>query len=155
MALFLSTYPKNIDKKGRVSVPAQFRAVLASESYNGVVIYASFIHPCIEACSMSRIETLSERIEALDPFSEERDSFAAAILGGSVQLPFDGEGRIALPDIFLKEVGIESEAIFVGKGETFEVWEPDAFLKHAKAARELALQKRTLLRAVGREKGHA
>ncbi len=149
MALFLSTYPKKIDSKGRVSVPSQFRAVLASESYNGVVIYSSFIHPCIEACSMSRIEMLSRRIESLDPFSEERDAFAAAIMGGSMQLPFDGEGRITLPELLLKEIGVNTDAIFVGKGETFEIWEPRAFLEHARAARQFALEKRNVLRAGG------
>ena len=152
MALFLSTYPKKIDRKGRVSVPSQFRAVLASESYNGVVMYSSFINPCIEACSMSRIEALSARIESLDPFSEEHDAFAAAILGGSVQLPFDGEGRISLPELLLKEISVTADAIFVGKGQTFEIWEPRAFLGHAKEARRMAFERRKDLRAPGGDK---
>lgn len=148
MALFLSTYPKKIDKKGRVSVPSQFRAVLAAEPYQGLVIYSSFINDCIEACGMSRIEALSGRIEMLDPFSEEHDAFASAILAGSMQLPFDGEGRISLPEILIAELGISQEVVFAGKGKTFEIWEPRAFVAHAVKSREQAMEKRNLLRAL-------
>ena len=79
---------------------------------------------------MSRLEKLYARIESLDPFSEERDAFATAILGGSVQLSFDGEGRVVLPEAILTQAGISATGIFVGKGETFEIWEPEAFRAH-------------------------
>lgn len=146
MALFLSTFTKKIDKKGRVSVPAQFRAALGAEAFSGIVVYPSFINSCIEACGMSRIETLSQGIDSLDPFSEERDAFATAVLGGSSQLQFDSEGRVALPEEMLKEISIGEEVVFIGKGQTFEIWEPKAFAAHAQKARAEALTKRASLR---------
>jgi MraZ protein len=145
--LFLSTFEKQIDKKGRVSVPASFRAVLTGQHFSGIVAYSSFVNPSIEACGMGRIEKLYQRIESLDPFSEERDAFATAILGGSVQLPFDGEGRVVLPEGLLASANIRDAAIFVGKGETFEIWAPDAFRAYETTARELAKAKRASLRA--------
>jgi MraZ protein len=145
--LFLSTFLKKIDKKGRVSVPAQFRAALSGDDFNGVVIYQSFINECLEGCAMSRIAALSDRIDTLDPFSEEHDAFAATILGGSVQLPFDGEGRIILPNEMISEIGIDEDAIFVGKGKTFEIWNPEKFAIHAQNSRKLALAKRNMLNA--------
>lgn len=131
-------------------MPSNFRSTLANEAYNGIVIYQSFINPCIEACAMSRIEALSEKIETLDPFSEEHDAFAATILGGSVQLSFDSEGRVNLPTDLLESVGISSEAVFVGKGKTFEIWEPEAFKVHAEETRKLALSKRGHLSAASK-----
>ncbi len=145
--LFLSTFEKSIDKKGRVSVPPTFRAVLAAQPFSGVVAYGSFVHPCIEACGMGRMQKLYERIEQLDPFSEERDAFATAILGGSVQLPFDGEGRIVLPEALLARAGIKETGIFIGKGATFEIWSPEGFAKHETAARELAKKQRLALKS--------
>lgn len=155
MALFLSTFEKQIDKKGRVSVPAPFRAALQGQHFGGIIAYASFVNGCIEACGMDRIEQLHQRIEALDPFSEERDAFATAILGGSQQLSFDGEGRVILPETLLKQAGITEKAIFVGKGATFEIWEPEAFAKHERDARELAKQRRMSLRAEHTNGGRA
>lgn len=152
--LFLSTFQNKIDKKGRISVPATFRSVLSRgvesrEEFSGIISYSSFINPCIEACGIDRISKLSERIEALDPFSEERDAFATTILGGSVQLPFDGEGRVMLPEHLIAFAGISEAAVFVGKGETFEIWEPKAFDNYAARAREIAREKRLRLRGDG------
>lgn len=149
MALFLSSFEKKIDRKGRVSVPSGFRAVLAGEQFQGVVVYPSFVNPCIEACGMSRLEAVMARIDQLDPYSDEHDAFTTSILGGSVQLAFDGEGRVMLPESLLKEVGIGEEAVFVGKGATFEIWEPKAFAEHAAKARKIALEKRLHLRSIG------
>lgn len=147
MALFLSTFPKKIDRKGRVSVPSAFRAVLAGEAFGGVVAYGSFLRPCIEVCGMSRLEALSAEIDRLDVFSEERDAFATAILGGATPLPFDNEGRIALPEALLEAGGIAGgEVVFVGKGQTFEMWNPPAFADYAAEARKLALARRGELR---------
>jgi len=147
VALFLSSFEKQIDKKGRVSVPPNFRSALSHPHFAGVVAYGSFVHPCIEACGMDRMEALSARIESLDPFSEARDAFATAILGGAVQLGFDSEGRIVLPEALMVRAGLSASCVFVGKGATFEIWEPGAFAAHDIAARELAKTNRGLLKA--------
>lgn len=149
--LFLSTFQNKVDKKGRVSVPATFRAALVKasvqgEDFSGIIAYPSFINRCVEACGIGRIKKLSERIELLDPFSEERDAFATTILGGSVQLPFDGEGRVMLSESLISVACLSDMALFVGKGETFEIWEPKAFEEYAVRSRELAREKRLRLR---------
>lgn len=146
--LFLSTYQNKLDKKGRVSVPAQYRSVLSGQSFSGIVAYGSFVNPCIEACGMSRIEKLSARIETLDPFSDERDAFAATILGGSQQLAFDGEGRVMLPEGLIELAGLKEQVVFLGKGETFEIWEPEGFATYASRARDVARDRRSQLRSV-------
>ena len=131
-------------------MPASFRASLAKpaqkEDFSGIIAYSSFINRCVEACDIGRIRKLSERIESLDPFSEERDAFATTILGGSVQLPFDGEGRVMLTESLIEIAGLGDMALFVGKGETFEIWEPKAFEEYAARSREIAREKRLRLR---------
>ena len=96
---------------------------------------------------MDRMQKLYERIEALDPFSEERDAFATAILGSAVQLAFDGEGRVVIPESLLAKAGVKEVGVFVGKGATFEIWSKEAFVAHEAAARELAKAKRGALKA--------
>lgn len=146
MALFLSTFTNKVDKKGRVSVPASFRTALGQLNFQGIVAYQSFVNECIEACGIDRIEQLSQSIDSLDPFSDERDAFATAILGGSVQLAFDGEGRVLLPEGLIKAAGITDQVVFVGKGTTFEMWNPDRFSTYASKARDFAKTERNKLR---------
>lgn len=142
MALFLSTYTNKIDKKGRVSIPAPFRSVLQTQHFNGVIAYPSFVYDCIEACGMDRIEKLSETIDLMDPYSEERDAFAASILGGSQQLQLDETGRVLLPKELIDFAKLDEQAVFIGKGQTFEIWSPKAFEAYSAKARDLAKQRR-------------
>lgn len=146
MALFLSTFTNKIDAKGRVSVPSQFRASLVNNDFSGVVLYESFINDCIEGCDIERIKKISESIDNLDPFSEERDAFATAVLGGSFQLTIDGDGRVIVPENLLKKAKIKNNAVFVGKGSTFEIWEPKQFEEYMAKAKKEAKDKRNMLR---------
>jgi len=146
VALFLSTFINKVDSKGRVSVPAQFRVSLVNENYSTMVVYESFINECIEGCDIERIKKISESIDNLEPFSEERDAFATVVLGGSVQLSIDGDGRVILPENLLKTAKIKDNAVFVGKGSTFEIWEPKSFNVYLEKAKAEAKLKRNMLR---------
>jgi len=144
--LFLSTYINKLDKKGRVSVPSSFRSMLSNDSFAGIIAYESIRNECIEACSIRRITQLSESIDNFEPYSDERDAFATIILGGSIRLPFDNEGRILLPESLIKFAGLDEKACFVGKGQTFEIWAPEKYDEHYKQAKELATKNRSILR---------
>lgn len=146
MALFLSTFTNKIDAKGRVSVPAQFRNALSHQDFSGIVVYESFINECVEGCDIDRIKKLSDSIDNLDPFSEERDAFATTILGGAIQLTIDGDGRVVLPEELITKNNIKKQALFVGKGPTFEIWNPESFKDYLAKAKESAKEKRNLLR---------
>jgi len=146
MPLFLSKFDNKVDKKGRVSVPAPFRATLAGQSFPGIVAYPSIGQAqCIEGCDIAYMERLSESIEEFPPFSDEYEAFATKILGGAHQLSFDSEGRIVLPDPLLSYSGIAARALFVWRGKTFQIWEPEAFRVFEETAAKIAREKRNLL----------
>ncbi len=140
--LFLSTYHNRIDKKGRLSIPAQFRAALGAQEFPGIVAYISPLHRCIEACGMARIMKINSKVEQFDPYSEERDAYATMLFGESVQLAFDTEGRVMLPESLIEEAHLGENVTIVGKGEIFEIWEPKAFTAQAERARKLVREKR-------------
>ncbi len=143
--LFLSTYINKIDKKGRVSIPSSFRSLL-NETFPGVIMYESIGNACIEACSLERIKKLSDGIDSLDPYSDERDAFSSVILGGSVKLSFDSEGRVLIPEELIKFAGLSDKACFVGKGQTFEIWNSSRYEEHYRNAKEMARKSRNLLK---------
>ena len=144
--MFLSNFENKLDKKGRVSVPATFRSHLGSMGYNGFISYPSFNHSALEACSQDRIEKLSSTIDSLNPFEEKRDYFATSILSESINLQFDSEGRISLSSKLLKHAKIKSSMLFVGQGQTFQIWEPIAFEKFKTSARKKANLNRASLK---------
>ena len=144
--MFLSTYQNKLDKKGRVSVPASFRSYLSNLGYNGVICYPSFNNQSIEAWPQDRIEKISNAIESLNPFEEKRDFFATSVLSESINLQFDGEGRISLTSKLLKHAKIRSSMIFVGQGKTFQIWEPTIFEKFRTNAKKKANLNRASLK---------
>ena len=144
--MFLSSYENNIDKKGRVSVPASFRSHLITMGYNGFISYPSFNHTALEACSQDRIEKLSDSIDSLNPFEEKRDYFATSVMSESVSLQFDTEGRVSFTEKLLDHAKIKNNILFVGLGKTFQIWEPKIFEKFKVIARKKAYQNRSNLK---------
>ena len=136
MALFLSTYTNKVDRKGRVSVPASFRTALSGETFQGIVLFRSHTHDCLEGFGHSAMEELGDRLDHYDLFSAEQDDMATAIFGQAAALPFDGDGRIILPSDLIAFAGLDEQAAFVGLGRKFQVWNPDAFEKRKDAARK-------------------
>ena len=127
-------------------MPASFRSYLNSMGYSGVICYPSFNNPSIEACPQSRIEKLSDSIDSLNPFEEKRDIFATSVLSESVDLQFDSEGRISIPNKLLNHAKIRQIMFFVGQGKTFQIWEPNLFEKFKTQARKKANLNRASLK---------
>ena len=134
--MFLSTYQNKLDKKGRVSVPAQFRSYLSNLGYNGVICFPSFNYQCVEAWPQDRIEKISNAIDDLNQFEEKKDFFTTSVLGESINLQFDSEGRILLSQKLIKHSKIKNNILFVGQGKTFQIWEPIVFEKFKVNARK-------------------
>ena len=144
--MFLSNFENKLDKKGRVSVPSSFRAYLNSMGYNGFIIYPSFNHYALDGCAQDRIEKLSESIDSLGPFEDRRDYFATSVLSESVNLNFDSEGRVSIPEKLLNHAKIKSSIIFVGLGKVFQMWNPQAFEKFKLIARKKSYINRSALK---------
>jgi len=145
LGLFLSTTINRIDKKGRVSVPAAFRTALINEAFQGVILFRSYTQRTLEGVGMSAMDEISDRMDNFAFFSEDHDELATALFGESVQLAFDGEGRITLPHDFMVFSGITSEAAFVGLGKKFQIWEPQALEVRKSQARDAVQSKKMIL----------
>ena len=135
MVLFLSTSVNKIDKKGRVSVPAAFRAALAKETFEGVVVMRAQNHACLEGFAFSSMEEIARRLDDFDLFSATQDDLATSVFGEAHQLSFDKEGRIILPEELMAYANIIEQVAFVGMGGKFQLWEPGAYDARREQAR--------------------
>lgn len=146
MALFLSTFVNKVDKKGRVSVPAPFRAALAGQTFAGIIVFRSYKLAALEACGADRMDRLSRSMDDLALFSQEQDDLAATIFADANQLPFDSDGRVVLPEQLAQHADITERAAFVGRGPMFQIWNPEAFLRFQDEARARAKRSGATLR---------
>lgn len=139
MALFTGRHENKIDKKGRVSLPADFRAELPSGQGRVIYVFPSPRSEALIAVDRDYIQTLSDQIEnEYDMFSDEEEDFSAVILADAQKISIDGDGRIVLPPDFVAFADIQDRALFVGGGSRFQIWRPSAYAAHAETTRARA-----------------
>jgi MraZ protein len=140
MAQFLGTHTNRLDAKGRVSIPAPFRAVLRPNGASNatLVLRPSHTHPCIEGWPEEAFQALAKPLDTLDLFSEAHDDLAAALFAAAWPLDADKEGRIVLPEPLVAHAGLSEGVTFLGLGRIFQIWEPQAAERRLQEARERA-----------------
>ena len=127
MDRFASHYMLRLDAKGRVSVPASFRAVLARDGFDGLYCYPALDRPALDAGGNALLAEIEALLAGFSPFSDQREQFSLALYGPSETLKIDGEGRVVLTDALKTHAGIADAATFVGLGHKFRIWEPGRF----------------------------
>lgn len=142
MGLFLSTWVNKVDKKGRVSIPASFRSTLSAGQAAGtpteMVVFPSLKAQALDACTLSHLEKLSDALDNPNMPDDDRELIETAVFGQSVQLTLDPEGRVILPDHLMAFAGITENVTFIGRRNTFQLWDPTAFAAHEQVVREQA-----------------
>lgn len=127
MDRFVSNVTLPLDAKGRVSIPAPFRAVLARDGFEGLYCYPTLGRPAIDAGGNALMAEIDALIGRYSPYSEEREQFTAALYGTSETLKLDGEGRVMLSEALKTHAAIADAVAFVGLGHKFQIWEPRRF----------------------------
>ena len=145
MNRFVSTFTNKIDAKGRVSVPAPFRAILERDGYaGGIYCYPSLDAPALDAGGERLAQKIDRLLSGLPDYSDERDELSVALYGDVQVLSLDGDGRIVLPEALRTHCGIDTQVTFVGLGDKFQIWEPGRFEERRRRAREKADEHRRL-----------
>ena len=144
--LFMDTVVNKVDAKGRVSLPADYRAIVKTKE-SEIVCYRSLTAPCIEGCLEDLLDKLASEMEdALDFFSETQDDLTNLVFGDAKRYSFDSTGRIMLSEKLLKHAQITDAAVFVGKGRKFQIWDPKNWAKEEARIRAEVIKKRPSIR---------
>jgi MraZ protein len=143
MDRFLSSAINRIDAKGRVSVPAHFRAVVQKRGYRDLYALRGLDTPSLDVGGADLLDRYEARIALEDPFLQTADDMSFFCHGDGAFLKLDQDGRITVTDFIRAHTGIGEDVAFVGRGHFFQIWEPERLRAHGAAvrARLLALRK--------------
>jgi MraZ protein len=124
MSGFAGTFGGTFDtKKGRISVPAPFRAILAKIDAEDVVLFPSRHAPCLELWPapvyMAEVE---RRVAEVSPLSGEYQRIARRLLARIHTLHPDAEGRLVLPKELAESAGLDGDIQFSGIGRFVQIW---------------------------------
>ena len=132
---FVSTYVNRLDSKGRVSIPAPFRAVLAVDGFQGLYCCPTLDLEAIDAGGTQLRNYIRRMLEQFPPFSEEHELLSTAMIGESEILNIDADGRVILTEPIRARTGIADRVTFVGHGYKFQIWEPERFQRYRDEAK--------------------
>ena len=128
MSRFLGFHDNRLDAKGRVSVPAPYRAVLKpEEGVIAVVLRRHPKNPCIEGYTVEVFNQLTAtKLAQYEPFSDDYEIASGMLFAESVRVEPDKDGRIVLPEWLAQHANLSDSVTFMGLGSSFQIWEPEA-----------------------------
>ncbi|MEO0983222.1 MAG: division/cell wall cluster transcriptional repressor MraZ [Pseudomonadota bacterium] len=124
--MFTSTYESGVDAKGRVSVPAPFRAALGGRP-------RLFVWPAIdgggylEAGGEELMAQYRQILARMSPQDPARKAITHALFTKSADLKMDEPGRVKLPEPLMRAAGVTDKIVFAGALDRFHIWNPDRF----------------------------
>lgn len=119
--MFLGEYEHTIDTKGRMAVPARFRAQLD----HGAVI-SKGMGACLSVYTLARWEEKSNELVASKTSDELRD-FERRIFPSAGEIELDNQGRIVIPVKLRQYASLEGEVTIAGVRDHFEIWDRAAW----------------------------
>lgn len=119
--MFLGQFYHNLDDKGRLTMPARFRELLAVDE--GAYLLRGFDQNLMLLTAES-FNVISERINHMSMTDPTARLLRRLIFSGTAPVDFDKAGRVLLPQYLRDAAGIEGEAVIVGAGDYVEIWSP-------------------------------
>ena len=127
--MFLGEYTHSIDEKGRLTVPARYRQLLAQ----GVYITSGFDHNLMGLlpATFDAMKAKVAQMSFTNPHVRELNRF---LFSSAERLEPDGSGRVLIPQFLRDDIQINGEVRVVGAGNYFEIWSPDRWKKQVELA---------------------
>lgn len=132
---FIGESHHKVDTKGRVSIPAAFRKVLASgdpdfsEGANPqvVVVYGDARRNYLECMTIKAMNKIQRKMLKMPPASPQRRALQKMYSTQALVTSVDETGRLVLPAKLRNKIGISNEAVFAGTGENFQIWSTETY----------------------------
>lgn len=115
--MFLGEYEHTLDAKGRVAIPARFRAQMD----RGAVVSRGK-GACLSVYTMDRWEEKSNELFA-DKSSDELRDLERRIYASANEIELDRQGRMIIPTKLRKQAGLKTEITIAGVRDHFEIWD--------------------------------
>jgi len=126
-ATFRGRYRHTIDPKGRLSVPAKYRDVLAQYESKTLIVVPNE-HSALEVHPVEEWERLEAQINEKSRFDAEIRKLGRLYISRAKEVELDGSGRVLLPPDSRRDAGLVKDVTLVGVGRGyFEVWDRTRF----------------------------
>ncbi len=125
--MFIGEYNHNLDDKGRLAIPAKFRSLLKK---GGVVTKG--LDNCLFLYTKDQWEKIAQKLSSLPISQSKARAFARHFLAGAMDLEFDNQGRVTLPEYLREFSSLNKSVIIAGLYNHLEIWDKNNWDKYKK-----------------------
>lgn len=120
--MFLGEYQHTLDAKGRLSLPAKFRAAMS-----GSIVVAKGLDQCLYVYSPEEHERFLGRLTERGDFDPRFRGVRRFFAAGASPTEFDSAGRIGIPSVLREYAHLERDVAVIGNGDRVEIWDAKAW----------------------------
>ena len=124
--MFRGHFDHSMDKKGRTSVPARFRALLTRDAGESVIITTG-LDPCLVVYPLREWEAFEQRLAALPTFDPSVSVLRRVYVSGAIDCAIDSLGRVLVPQSLRRHADLKKNVLWAGMGTHLELWSPSRF----------------------------
>ena len=122
--MFLGQYHHTLDEKGRMTIPARFRDLLADGTY-----VTQGFDQNLKLLTEPAFEAMAAKVNGLSETNPKIRKLRRLFFASAGKVDLDRLGRVLIPQFLRDFAGLGKEAVIVGVGESIEIWSPDGWQK--------------------------
>ena len=112
----------SIDSKGRLAVPSRYRALILEQAQNNLVITLNPLDRSLYLYPLPEWEIIEDKLAALSDFDKQSRRTKQMMRGYANDCQLDSQGRILIPKELRGHAELSRQAIILGQGNKFEIW---------------------------------
>lgn len=124
---FCGEHHYNLDAKGRLSIPAEIRKVLADNYEEKVILTKDPVEGYLVAYPLEVWREHEEKVQKLPSTNLAAKKYVRLVFSAAVECELDKQGRILLPPSLRDYAGLSREAVVVGAFNKIEIWDKERY----------------------------
>jgi MraZ protein len=113
----------SLDSKGRLAIPSRYRDRLALAAEGRLVLTLNPLDRALWLYPLPEWEVIEEKLAALSDFDHRSRRAKQMMRGYASDCQLDGQGRILVPQELRELAAIRRQAVILGQGNKFEIWD--------------------------------
>ena len=120
--MLLGEHHHNIDDKGRLVIPNEYRFELGNK-----FVITRGIEKCLYVYSLSEWDKLVTKLNTLPFTKKDARTFMRSFFSGATVCEFDKSGRINITSPLVSYADLQKECVVIGVNDRLEIWNESLF----------------------------
>ncbi len=120
--MFLGHFVHSLDSKGRLTIPAKYRAYLDTD-----LVVTRGMDRCLAMFPMPKWEQVAAQVSELPMTDRSARAFRRFLFASASDVSPDRQGRILIPPRLREYAALDDEVVVVGLNDYIEIWSTETW----------------------------